>query len=106
MFVIAKIMALLALLQPEGDVNKCLTLYRLKKKKKKLNVDLKNHVLNMSSWVDSGGVQLIRVRRPSNQHVVLWRAAFRLHGHHLYRVPMSLCAPRAVQVDQTHTLFT
>lgn len=44
--------------------------------------------------------------RLSNQHVVLWRAAFRLHGHDPHRVPMSLCSPRAVQVHQAHTLFT
>lgn len=113
MFVIAKVTALLALLQPEGDcrVNKCLILYGIKKKKRQVNVDLKTQgscvtVLNMSSWVDNGGVQLTRLRWLSNQHVVLWRAAFGLHGHHLDGVPMSLCAPRAVQVDQTHTLFT
>lgn len=108
MLVIAKIMALLALLQPEGSqrVNKCLIL---------INVDLKIlknkkirvlQSLHMSRWVDGGGVQLARLRRPSNQHVVLRRAAFGLHGRHLHGVALSLCPPGAVQVHQTHTLFT
>lgn len=46
------------------------------------------------------------VCRLSNQHVVLWRAAFGLHGHDPHRVPKSLCGPRAVQVHQAHALFT
>lgn len=51
-------------------------------------------------------VQSTLLWRLSHQHVVLWWTAFRLHGHHLHQVPMSLCFPRPVQVYQTHTLFT
>lgn len=42
----------------------------------------------------------------THQHVVLGGAAVWLHGHHLDRVPMSLCCPGAVQVHQAHALFT
>lgn len=54
----------------------------------------------------SAGSRVAHLRRLSHQHVILWRAAFRLHSHHPHRVAMSLCSPRAVQVHQAHTIFT